>query len=94
MTHHAIDPRVPTLAASSWVIDEIDTIIVHLLSSTATISTYQPRQQANPNMSESFRSYVHPLEIPRPEATIQELLDTHAGEEWIWGQPGVGLYEG
>lgn len=47
-----------------------------------------------PTMSESFRTYVHPLEIPRQDATVQELLDLQAGEEWIWGQSGVGLYEG
>jgi hypothetical protein len=45
-------------------------------------------------MSISFRSFVHPLEIPRQDATVQELLDVEAGEEWIYGQHGVGLYEG
>ena len=45
-------------------------------------------------MSESFRSFVHPLEIIKPNGPVQELLDADAGEVWIYGQTDVGLYEG
>lgn len=45
-------------------------------------------------MSESFRSFVHPLEVIKPNGPVQELLDSDAGEVWIYGQTDVGLYEG
>ena len=54
----------------------------------------RPLHYRHYTMSISFRSFVHPLEIPRQDATVQELLDAEAGEEWIYGQHGVGLYEG
>lgn len=39
-------------------------------------------------------AYCKPLRVQNAAVQVQSLLDKDAGEEWIGGWPGVGIYEG
>jgi hypothetical protein len=64
------------------------------LDCISTYTTHTLGTMVESNTSVSFRSFVHTLEIAKLNGPVQDLLDADSGEEWIYGQSDVGLYEG
>ena len=57
-------------------------------------STVTSAAMALEGLGQPKSAYCKPLRVQNAAVQVQSLLDKEAGEEWIGGWPGVGIYEG